>query len=121
MDIIDRSNNELESPATAGGLNRRAVLVTAAVAATTGISPASPALADTAPATSFGAPLVELHFPAGILTLEQKAAMIKGVTEVVFKAAALPADPSRKSFVQLFETAEGGFGVNGQVVVPRGK
>jgi 4-oxalocrotonate tautomerase len=121
MDIIDRSNNEREPPTTTGGLNRRAMLVAAAVAATAGISPASSALAETAPVVSFGAPLVELHFPAGILTLEQKAAMIKGVTEVVLKAAALPADSSRKSFVQLFETAEGGFGVNGQVFVPRGK
>ena len=123
MDIIDRSNNELEPPTTTGGLNRRTMLVAAAVTATAaaGISPASSALAETAPVASFGAPLVELHFPAGILTLEQKAAMIKGVTEVVLKAAALPADPSRKSFVQLFETADGGFGVNGQVFVPRGK
>ena len=47
--------------------------------------------------------------------------MIKGVTEVVLKAVPLPASPSRFSFVQIFETAEGGFGVNGQVFVPRGK
>ena len=47
--------------------------------------------------------------------------MIKGVTEVVLKATVQPPDPSRKSFVQLFETVEGGFGVNGQVFVPRGK
>jgi hypothetical protein len=34
----------------------------------------------------------------------------------------LPPDPARKLFVEIFETPEGGFGVNGQVVVvPRGK
>jgi hypothetical protein len=63
---------------------------------------------------------VELHVPAGVLSLEQKAAM-KGVTDVVLKATRQPPDPARKSFVQLFETAEGGFGVNGQVLVPRGR
>ena len=120
MDIIDRSNDELESPESAGGLNRRAVLATAAVAASAAAGISS-ALAEAVPAANFGAPLVELHFPAGLLTLEQKAAMIKGVTEVVLKATVQPPDPSRKSFVQLFETVEGGFGVNGQVFVPRGK
>jgi phenylpyruvate tautomerase PptA (4-oxalocrotonate tautomerase family) len=120
MDRIDRPNNKLESPASSGGLNRRAVLMTAAVAAgaTVGVSPV---LAETAPAANFGAPLVELQVPAGVLTLEQKAAMIKGITDVVLKA--LPPDPARKSFsfVQILETADGGFGVNGQVFVPRGK
>jgi phenylpyruvate tautomerase PptA (4-oxalocrotonate tautomerase family) len=57
----------------------------------------------------------------GVLTLEQKAAMIKGITDVVLKATKLPSDPARKSFVQIFETTDGGFGVNGQVFVPRGK
>jgi hypothetical protein len=46
--------------------------------------------------------------------------MIKGVTDVVLKAMKLT-DPSRKSFVQIIETADGGFGVNGQVFVPRPK
>ena len=81
----------------------------------------STTLADTAPAANFGAPLVELHFPANLLTLEQKAAMIKGVTDVVLKATKQPSDPARKSFVQIFETADGGFGVDGQVFVPRAK
>jgi phenylpyruvate tautomerase PptA (4-oxalocrotonate tautomerase family) len=79
----------------------------------------STTLADTAPAASFGAPLVELQVPAGVLSLEQKAAMIKGITDV--RATKQPSDPARKSFVQIFETADGGFGVNGQVFVPRGK
>lgn len=117
MDTINRPNNDLESAESSGGLNRRAVLMTAAVAASA--VAISPVLADTGSA-NFGAPLVELHVPPGVLTLEQKAAMIKGVTDVVLKATKL-ADPARKSFVQIFETADGGFGVNGQVFVPRGK
>jgi phenylpyruvate tautomerase PptA (4-oxalocrotonate tautomerase family) len=64
---------------------------------------------------------VELHLPASLLTLEQKAAMIKGMTDVVINAMKLPPDPARKSFVQIIEAAEGGFGVNGQIFVPRGK
>jgi 4-oxalocrotonate tautomerase len=119
MDMINTSNVEIQ-PQGNEGLNRRAVLMTAAVVAGTAAG-VSTALADIAAAGNFGAPLVELHFPAGVLTLEQKAAMIKGVTDVVLKAAKLPPDPSRKSFVQLFETADGGFGVNGQVFVPRAK
>jgi phenylpyruvate tautomerase PptA (4-oxalocrotonate tautomerase family) len=118
MDMINRSNNDALSPESAGGLNRRAVLMTAAVAASA-VAGVSPALADTGSA-NFGAPLVEVYVPTGVLTLEQKAAMIKGVTDVVLKATKL-SDPARKSFVQILETADGGFGVNGQVFVPRGK
>jgi phenylpyruvate tautomerase PptA (4-oxalocrotonate tautomerase family) len=119
MDIINSSNDDMESQGDTG-LNRRAVLITAAIAASAAAG-VSPALADTAPAASFGAPLVELHVPAAVLTLEQKAAMIKGITDIVLNVTRLPPDPARKSFVQIFETAEGGFGVNGQVFVPRGK
>jgi phenylpyruvate tautomerase PptA (4-oxalocrotonate tautomerase family) len=92
--------------------------MTAAVAASA-VAGLSPVLADTGSA-NFGAPLVEVYVPPGVLTLEQKAAMIKGVTDVVLKATKL-SDPARKSFVQILETADGGFGVNGQVFVPRGK
>jgi 4-oxalocrotonate tautomerase len=119
MDMIDKQNDDVESQGS-GGLNRRAVIMAAAVAAT-GAAGGSAAQADNAAAASFGAPLVELYVPAGVLTLEQKAAMIKGMTDVVFNAMKLPSDPARKSFVQILETAEGGFGVNGQVFVPRGK
>jgi phenylpyruvate tautomerase PptA (4-oxalocrotonate tautomerase family) len=120
MDIINSSNSDIESTASGGGLNRRAVLMTAAVAASSAAG-VSTALADAAPAANFGAPLVELHLPANVLTLEQKAAMIKDVTDVVLTATKQPPDPSRKSFVQIFETADGGFGVNGQVFAPHPK
>jgi 4-oxalocrotonate tautomerase len=119
MTMIDRPSHDVNAHAGAG-LDRRAVLMSAAVAASAAAG-ISPALADTAPSAGFGAPLVELQVPAGVLTLEQKAAMIKGITDVVFNAIKQVPDRARISFVQIIETAEGGFGVNGQVFVPRGK
>ncbi len=117
--MIDRLNHDVDAHESAG-MDRRAVLIGAAAAAS-GAAGISPALADIEPSASFGAPLVELQVPAGVLTLEQKAAMIKGITNVLFNAMKLAPGPTRLSFVQIIETAEGGFGVNGQVFVPRGK
>ncbi len=97
------------------GLNRRAVLVSA-TAAMGGLSALSSALAETS--GNFGAPLVELYVPAGALTLEQRSAMIKGITDTVVGAMNLPPDPARLLFVEIIETAEAGFGVNGRVFVP---
>jgi len=102
------------------GVHRRAVLMRAGAAAlaATVADAGTPALAEEA---GYGAPLVDLVVPAGALTREQKAAMIKGVTDVIAKATGLPLDSSHRMFVQLFETAEDGFGVNGTVFVPRNK
>jgi hypothetical protein len=119
MNMINEPNNGAGA-LDGAGLNRRAVLMTVAAAAG-GAAGIAPALADTAPSASFGAPLVELHVPPGVLTLEQKAAMIKGMTDVIFNAMKLTPGPGRLSFVQIIETGEGGFGVNGQVFVPRAK
>jgi phenylpyruvate tautomerase PptA (4-oxalocrotonate tautomerase family) len=119
MHMINNPNSAVELP-DSPGLNRRAVLMTAAVAASAAAG-VSPALADTVPSGNFGAPLVEVQVPVGALTLEQKAAMIKGVTDVVLNALKLPPDPSRKAFTLILETAEGGFGVDGQVLVRRPK
>jgi phenylpyruvate tautomerase PptA (4-oxalocrotonate tautomerase family) len=118
MDPFDRSCRKTNAKAEASGdapmPNRRNLLTTVAAAA--GAAAAIPAaLAETAPAADFGAPLAELHFPAGALTLEQKAAMIKGVTDVLANAVRLPAEQRPKLWVQLFETAEGGWGFGGQV------
>jgi 4-oxalocrotonate tautomerase len=118
MDMISGSNNDVELPESAGGLSRRAVLKTATVAAGA-MAAASAVLADTVPAAAFGAPLVEVHVPAGALTLEQKEAMIKGVTDVVLAATKQPPEQPRKVWVQIFETTEGGWGVGGRVFVPR--
>jgi 4-oxalocrotonate tautomerase len=116
--MTNSSNTDVElhdSP----GLNRRALLMTAAVAAAA--VGGSPVLAEAPASASFGAPLVELQVPPGVLTLEQKAAMIKGITDVVLNAMKLAPGPTQVSFVQIIETAQGGFGVNGQVFVPRPK
>ena len=126
MNLIDWSNKNVESDKdvelaeSTGGLSRRTVLKTATVAAGA-MASVSNVLADTIPATGFGAPLAELHVPAGALTLEQKGAMIKGVTDVLLSVTKLPPDQAKKLWVQVLETAEGGWGVGGQVFVPRAK
>jgi len=122
MDTIDRTpgsgDEKQESPGGCHRLSRRRMLTTTA-AALAGISAAE---ADTvAPATGFGAPLVELHFPAGVLSPEQKATMIKGVSDVLVKATNLAPDQRGKLWVQIFETAESGWGAGGQVFVPHRK
>ena len=101
------------------GLSRRDVLAAAAVG--TGVVASPSVAAAAAPASSFGAPLVELHVPAGILTVEQRGAMIKGITEVIVEALGQPLDPTKRLFVEIVETAEGGYGVNGQAFLPRPK
>ncbi|HTR36317.1 MAG TPA: tautomerase family protein [Bryobacteraceae bacterium] len=121
MDTLAKSNQDVELQESAGGLSRRAVLLMTATVAAGAAASMSGALAQTAPAASFGAPIVELHVPAGLLTLEQKSAMVKGFTDVVLGAMKLPPDPARRLFVAIMETAEGGFGVNGQVFVPPSK
>ena len=100
-------------------LSRRAVLTTATAAAGA-VAGVSAARAKTVPGSAdFGAPLAELHFPAGALNVEQKEAMIKGVTEILIKVTKLAPDHANKLWVQIFETAEGGWGGGGQVFVPR--
>jgi phenylpyruvate tautomerase PptA (4-oxalocrotonate tautomerase family) len=103
----------------AGGVSRREILATATVAAGV-LAGGGETVAQTIP-SGFGAPLVELHVPAGILSLEQREAMIKGVTDVVLTALHQPLDPAKRLFVEILETAEGGYGVNGHAFVPRGK
>ncbi len=102
-------------------LSRRAVLLMTAAAAAGAATAAGSLRAQGAPASGFGAPVIELYVPAGVLTLEQKSALVKGFTDVVVGALRLPPDPARRLFVAIVETAEGGFGVNGKVFAPRGK
>jgi phenylpyruvate tautomerase PptA (4-oxalocrotonate tautomerase family) len=110
---------EMSNELSGAALSRRAMLTAATAAgAVIGLSGAE---AGAATPGDFGAPLAELHFPAGVLTAEQKAAMIKGVTEVLLRAMQLPTEQAAKLWVQIFETAEGGWGLGGQVLVPRGK
>lgn len=111
----------MDTTDTTDGLSRRSVLLTASTAAlAAGVGTgATPALADEA---GYGAPLVDLVVPAGVLTREQKGALIKGITDVLVKVANLPTGTGASPiFVQIFETAEDGFGVNGAIFVPRAK
>ena len=120
MDTINGSSADLERRAHPRALSRRAVLKTATAAAGA-VAGASAVLAENVPAAAFGAPLVEIHVPVGALALEQKSATIKGVTDVLVSAIKLQPEEARKLFVQIFETAEGGWGVGGQVFVPRNR
>jgi phenylpyruvate tautomerase PptA (4-oxalocrotonate tautomerase family) len=100
-----------------GELTRRAL---AGAALGAGIAAGlSPSAAQTAPAATWGAPIVEVIVPSGILSSEQKTDMIGRITDIVLGALNLPPDPLRRLFVELFETAESGFGVNGKVFTPR--
>jgi phenylpyruvate tautomerase PptA (4-oxalocrotonate tautomerase family) len=118
MDTIREVSRVPELTDTSGGLSRRGVLKGASMAAGA-LAGVSPVVADTEPATSFGAPLVEVQVPAGVLTLEQKGAIIKGVSDVLMRATKVPPDQARRLWVQIFETAEGGWGLGGNVFVPR--
>ena len=125
MDTNTGSNEEVELKEDHGS-SRRAVLKTAtAGAVAAGISAV---LADTMAAASpdepatvarFGAPLVELHVPAGVLTPEQKRGMIEGITKVFITATKLPPDLNQQLWIRIFETAPGCWGLGGQVYVPR--
>jgi phenylpyruvate tautomerase PptA (4-oxalocrotonate tautomerase family) len=81
----------------------------------------SASAAQAAPTAAFGAPVVEVCVPAGILSPEQKADMIRRITEVVLTTLNLPPDPQRHMFVTMLETADSGFGVDGKVFAPARK
>ena len=119
MRVIDTARKGMDIDESPEGLSRRAMLVTATMGAVTSAS--TVLAAESASAASFGAPLVEMYFPVGVLSLDQKAAMIRRVTDVVNAAMQSPADPARRLFVEIIETPEGGFGVNGQAVGPRAR
>jgi hypothetical protein len=121
MRIVDTARKGMDTDGSPEGLSRRAMLMTATIAA--GAAGGAPTVlaAETPSAASFGAPLVEMYFPVGVLSLEQKAALIRSVTDVVNAAMQSPPDPARRLFVEIIETPEGGFGVNGQAVGPRAR
>jgi 4-oxalocrotonate tautomerase len=58
-------------------------------------------------------PLAQIYVPVGALTLDQRRAMIKGVTDVIAKVENLP--DSGRPFVTVLinEVADGGWGVAG--------
>ena len=55
------------------------------------------------------------------MLFRSRSALIKGVTDVVRDALKQPPDPTTRLFVAIYETAEGGFGINGKVLVPRSR
>ena len=113
-----------QAASESGEVNRRSALVAASFAAlaVSGVAVSGVGcLAAEAGSASFGAPFVEMTFPVGVLSVEQKAALIKRVTEVVSAAMEFPSDSQRRLFVEILETPEGGFGADGQVVVPRSR
>jgi phenylpyruvate tautomerase PptA (4-oxalocrotonate tautomerase family) len=76
------------------------------------------ALAETVPAGAYGAPIVEVYGSQSGLSREQRSAMIRGITDVVLSVTQQPPlGPGSKTrlFVEIIETAAGGFGVNGEV------
>jgi phenylpyruvate tautomerase PptA (4-oxalocrotonate tautomerase family) len=120
MDKHDETRRDSELSVVPQDVKRRAMLRTAGIAAGVALlSPGTTVPAVAAPLDGFGAPLAEIHVPAGVLTLEQKSAMIKGVSEVLIKAMKLPPERFGYLWVQVIETAAGGWGVGGNVFVPR--
>ena len=58
-------------------------------------------------------PLAQIYVPQGALTLEQRRAMVKGVTDVIARVENLPDSGRPYVTVLIIETAEGGWGVAG--------
>jgi 4-oxalocrotonate tautomerase len=58
-------------------------------------------------------PLAQIYLPQGAATLEQRRAIIKGVTDVIVSVEKLP--PSARPYVTVLinEVPEGGWGVAG--------
>ena len=111
-------SNDRRDESGSVGLTRRAVLTTATVAAGALAGPAG-AAAETALGGDFGQPFIELYVPGGALTLEQRSDIIAAFTDVVLTATKQSPDAARKLFVEIIETAEGGFGANGHPVPAR--
>ena len=58
-------------------------------------------------------PLAQIYVPEGILTLEQRRAIVKGVTEVIASVEKLPQTALPYVTVLINEVADGGWGVAG--------
>jgi phenylpyruvate tautomerase PptA (4-oxalocrotonate tautomerase family) len=103
-------------------LSRRSLLsagLAVAAAGTSSLAGSSPASAEAETAIGFGAPLAEISVPAGLLTTEQKSAMMKGVTDVLVTSMGIPAPQHAALWVLIMETAPDGWGVAGHPFIPR--
>ncbi|HZB91343.1 MAG TPA: tautomerase family protein [Stellaceae bacterium] len=102
-------------------LSRRTVLsagLAVAAAGASSLGGVAPAAAEAEAAVGFGAPLAEISVPAGLLTPEQKSAMMKGVTDVLVTSMGIPAPQHTALWVLIMETAPNGWGVAGQPFIP---
>jgi|SRR5581483_2813032 len=117
--MTNDARNTLNAASRDEQLTRRALAGAVLGAGIVAGMPASAAQA--APSAAYGAPVVEVCVPAGVLSAEQKGEMIRRITEVVLTALNLPPDPQRRMFVAMLETADGGFGVDGKVFTPARK
>jgi phenylpyruvate tautomerase PptA (4-oxalocrotonate tautomerase family) len=120
--MADEVDSRAASPEDGEPLSRRTMLsagLAVAAAGASGLAGASPAAAEAEAAAGFGAPLAEISVPAGLLTTEQKSAMMKGVTDVLVTSMGIPAPQHAALWVLIMETAPNGWGVAGQPLVPR--
>jgi len=58
-------------------------------------------------------PLAQIYVPQGALTLEQRRAIVKGVTEVIVSVEKLPASALPYVTVLINEVPDGGWGIGG--------
>lgn len=119
MENTKKASGEVIENAGDAAPSRRAMLKTAAAAAVAAsfVPASSPAQAEVA--DGFGAPMAEIHVPVGVLSAEQKGAMIRGVSDVLIRALNLPAAQMKYLWVQIIEVSTGGWGVGGQVFIPK--
>jgi phenylpyruvate tautomerase PptA (4-oxalocrotonate tautomerase family) len=120
--MADEFESEAASRSDDERLSRRNLLsagLAVAAASASSLAAASPAAAETESAIGFGAPLAEISVPAGLLTTEQKSAMMKGVTDVLVTSMGIPAPQHAALWVLIMETAPNGWGIAGQPFVPR--
>jgi 4-oxalocrotonate tautomerase len=58
-------------------------------------------------------PFAQVFAPQGVLTLEQRREMVKGITDVMVRVEKLPASALPYVTVLITEVADGGWGVAG--------
>jgi 4-oxalocrotonate tautomerase family enzyme len=58
-------------------------------------------------------PFAQVYAPQGVLTLEQRREMVKGITEVMVRVEKLPPSALPYVTVLISEVADGGWGVAG--------
>src|SRR5262249_51455049 len=95
-EMVMRGPDPSKALESADGLSRREALLTATVVGA--LAGVSSVRADAVPA-AFGAPLVEVHVPAGVLTAGGKTPMIRGVTAATPPAVKNRNHPTKGSFL----------------------